>query len=66
MRQHLTLDPAELGRGLRRFIAFDQLTCVVAVGIGVVDDHDWLTRQQRVSFARVGVIEPTSLASYAD
>ncbi|HZN76110.1 MAG TPA: NADH-ubiquinone oxidoreductase-F iron-sulfur binding region domain-containing protein, partial [Micromonosporaceae bacterium] len=34
--------------------------------IGVVDEHPWLAGQQRVSFARVGVIEPTSLSSYAD
>ena len=32
--------------------------------IGVVDDHPWLSRQRRVSFARVGVIEPTSIADY--
>jgi formate dehydrogenase iron-sulfur subunit len=34
--------------------------------LGIVDDHPWLTGQQRVSFARVGVIEPTSLASFAE
>ncbi|XVX19039.1 NADH-ubiquinone oxidoreductase-F iron-sulfur binding region domain-containing protein [Actinomycetota bacterium] len=33
--------------------------------IGVVDDYPWLARQQRVSFARVGVIEPTDIAAYA-
>lgn len=32
--------------------------------IGVVDEHPWLTRQNRVSFARVGIIEPTDLAAY--
>jgi len=32
--------------------------------VGVVDEHPWLARQQRVSFARVGVIDPTSIASY--
>ena len=32
--------------------------------IGVVDEHPWLSRQRRVSFARVGVIEPTSIAGY--
>jgi formate dehydrogenase iron-sulfur subunit len=32
--------------------------------IGVVDEYPWLARQQRVSFARVGVIDPTSIASY--
>jgi len=34
--------------------------------IGVVDEHEWLSRQHRVSFARVGVIEPTDLAAYRD
>ena len=32
--------------------------------IGVVDDHPWLTGQHRVSFARVGVVDPTSIADY--
>ncbi|MFW6597947.1 NADH-ubiquinone oxidoreductase-F iron-sulfur binding region domain-containing protein [Propionibacteriaceae bacterium Y2011] len=32
--------------------------------LGVVDDLPWLTRQRRVSFARVGVIEPTDLAQH--
>lgn len=32
--------------------------------IGLLDAHPWLTRQRRVSFARVGVIEPTDLAGY--
>jgi formate dehydrogenase iron-sulfur subunit len=34
--------------------------------IGVVDEHPWLTGQHRLSFARVGVIEPTSLPAYAE
>ncbi len=34
--------------------------------IGVVDDHEWIARQNRVSFARVGVIEPTDLAAYRE
>ena len=34
--------------------------------IGVVEHHPWLARQRRVSFARVGVIEPTSLPAYAE
>jgi len=33
-------------------------------GIGVVDEHPWLTSQQRVSFARVGVVDPTSITDY--
>ena len=35
-----------------------------AESIGVVDEHEWLRRQQRVTFARVGVIEPTDIAAY--
>ncbi|HQG17799.1 MAG TPA: NADH-ubiquinone oxidoreductase-F iron-sulfur binding region domain-containing protein [Ornithinibacter sp.] len=34
--------------------------------IGAVDDHPWMARQHRVSFARVGVIEPTDLAAYRE
>src|SRR6187200_1994444 len=34
--------------------------------IGVVDEHEWLAAQHRVSFARVGVIEPTDLAAYRE
>ena len=36
----------------------------VGGSIGVVDEYPWLSRQRRVSFARVGVIEPTSIADY--
>jgi formate dehydrogenase iron-sulfur subunit len=32
--------------------------------IGLVQEYDWLKKQQRVTFARVGVIEPTSVADY--
>ena len=32
--------------------------------VGVVDELDWLTSQQRLTFARVGVIDPLSLADY--
>ena len=32
--------------------------------IGVVEEHPWLVSQHRVSFARVGVIEPTDIAAY--
>ncbi|WP_151082940.1 NADH-ubiquinone oxidoreductase-F iron-sulfur binding region domain-containing protein [Nocardioides cynanchi] len=35
-----------------------------AADIGVVDEHPWLTSQRRVSFARVGVIDPASIADY--
>ena len=34
--------------------------------IGIVDDHDWMTRQHRVSFARVGLTEPTDIAAYRE
>ncbi len=33
--------------------------------IGVVDEHPWLASQQRVSFARVGVVDPRSSEDYA-
>ncbi|MGI8949063.1 MAG: formate dehydrogenase beta subunit [Ornithinimicrobium sp.] len=32
--------------------------------LGIVDDHEWLAGQHRVSFARVGLIEPTDIAAY--
>ncbi|MGZ5406003.1 MAG: formate dehydrogenase, partial [Nocardioides sp.] len=35
-----------------------------ATGIGVVDEHPWLTSQRRVSFARVGLVDPASIADY--
>jgi formate dehydrogenase iron-sulfur subunit len=35
-----------------------------ASDIGAVDEHPWLTSQRRVSFARVGVVDPTSIADY--
>ncbi len=35
-----------------------------AGSIGVVDEHPWLTSQHRVSFARVGVVDPSSIADY--
>jgi formate dehydrogenase iron-sulfur subunit len=45
----------------------DQVDAVLngsAPSIGVVEDHEWLTRQHRVTFARVGLIEPTDIAAY--
>jgi formate dehydrogenase iron-sulfur subunit len=33
-------------------------------GSGLVDEDEWMTRQTRVTFARVGRIEPTDLAAY--
>ena len=35
-----------------------------AADIGVVDQHPWLTSQQRVSFVRVGVVDPASVTDY--
>lgn len=32
--------------------------------IGLVEDHEWMAAQTRVTFARVGVIDPLSLADY--
>ena len=37
-----------------------------AESIGVVDEHEWLARQNRVTFARVGVIEPTDALTDLD
>jgi formate dehydrogenase iron-sulfur subunit len=33
--------------------------------IGVVDEHEWLARQQRVTFARVGRIDPLDLPGHS-
>jgi formate dehydrogenase iron-sulfur subunit len=35
-----------------------------AGSVGLVDEHPWLAGQRRVTFARVGVIEPTDVAAY--
>ncbi|WP_395693735.1 NADH-ubiquinone oxidoreductase-F iron-sulfur binding region domain-containing protein [Nocardioides sp.] len=35
-----------------------------AAGIGVVDEHPWLTSQHRVTFARVGLVDPASITDY--
>ena len=35
-----------------------------ANGLGPVDDLDWLRRQQRLTFARVGVVDPRSADDY--
>jgi formate dehydrogenase iron-sulfur subunit len=32
---------------------------------GLVEELDWMTRQQRLTFARIGVIDPLSLADYS-
>lgn len=32
--------------------------------IGIVEDYPWLAGQQRITFTRVGVVEPTSVADY--
>ncbi len=37
----------------------------VGNSIGLVDEHPWLVRQHRVSFARMGRNEPTDIAAYA-
>lgn len=36
------------------------------LSLGLTDDIAWLARQDRVTFARVGVIDPLSLADYQD
>ncbi len=32
--------------------------------IGIVDNHEWLTRQNRVTFARVGISDPQCITEY--
>ena len=34
------------------------------LALGVTDDVDWLARQQRVTFARVGIVDPASPEDY--
>ena len=36
-----------------------------ALCVGVVDQHPWLARQTRVTFARCGIVDPLSLDDYA-
>jgi formate dehydrogenase iron-sulfur subunit len=48
-------------------VAPDAIAAVLdgtASDIGVVDEHPWLTSQRRVSFARVGIVDPASVADY--
>ena len=55
-------------------VAADQVADLVAGGLlegaevgdclGVVDEDPWLTRQERVSAARIGLAEPTDIAAY--
>ncbi len=44
----------------------DAIAYGTAESIGVVDEHPWLASQRRVTFARVGVVDPTSPTSYAE
>lgn len=37
---------------------------VHALRLGTTEDLDWMKRQQRLSFERVGVIDPLSIADY--
>jgi formate dehydrogenase iron-sulfur subunit len=34
------------------------------LNIGIVDEHPWLKSQQRLTFARVGIVDPASVADY--
>jgi formate dehydrogenase iron-sulfur subunit len=71
-RGMLWLEPlVELDTGAGR-VGYAQVTpadvATVLAGeapdIGLVDEHPWLTSQRRVSFVRVGVVDPTSIADY--
>ena len=35
-----------------------------ALRLGLTDQLDWMKRQQRLTFARIGIIDPLSLADY--
>ncbi len=57
----------EAGRVGYANVTADDVAAVLAgdaVSLGVVDEHPWLTSQRRVSFARVGVVDPSSIADY--
>ncbi len=48
-------------------VAPDDVAAVLAgdaEDIGVVAEHPWLTSQRRVSFARVGIVDPASVTDY--
>lgn len=38
----------------------------IAGSIGLVDRHPWVTKQQRLTFSRVGIIDPLDLDAYED
>ncbi len=35
-----------------------------ALALGLVDELPWIASQQRLTFARVGIVDPTSVADY--
>ena len=37
-----------------------------APGLGLIEDHPWLTRQSRLTFARCGIVDPLSLSDYEE
>jgi len=53
--------PTLLADGLDRL---DQRGDDVRGYLGVVDEHPWLASQRRVSFERVGVVDPASVVDY--
>ena len=75
----LWLEPlveVETGRGRVAYgpVAPDEVDDLVRAGLldgadtdhslGLIDEHEWLRDQQRVTFARVGVIDPLSAEDY--
>ena len=38
--------------------------CAHPLNIGKVDDHSWMKRQNRITFARCGIIDPLSISEY--
>lgn len=53
---YANVEPADVAKLLSNDLA--------SKSIGLVDEFDWLKKQNRVTFARVGVIDPVSVADY--
>ncbi|MGL5826141.1 MAG: NADH-ubiquinone oxidoreductase-F iron-sulfur binding region domain-containing protein [Nocardioides sp.] len=49
-----------------RTVATDGWSAVRVKAIGLVDEHPWLTRQRRVTCARLGIVDPASIGDYAE
>jgi formate dehydrogenase iron-sulfur subunit len=47
-------------------VVTDGWDAIAHKSIGVVEEHPWLAGQQRVTCARVGVVDPASIADYSE